>query len=108
LGPAVNISAADRGIRNVLFDPASLIRSPFVRSKVRTETFGMLTIQGLGYFKRCRAWFHSQMFRLPSLSKIVIYLDQFALSSIMKALNPHTKPYNGGIDPFWNAFQETR
>src|SRR5260370_17001058 len=84
------------------FDPASLIRPPFVRCpRCAQETFGILTIQGLNYFKRCRACFHSQMFRLPSLTKKVIYLDQFALSNIMKALNPDTKAYKRGIDPFW-------
>ena len=90
------------GIEMFDFDPASLIRPPFVRCpNCAQETFGILTIQGLNYFKRCRACFHSQMFRLPSLRKKVIYLDQFALSNIMKALNPDTKAYKRGVDPFW-------
>ena len=84
------------------FDPASLIRPPFARCpKCAQESFGILMIQGLNYFRRCRACFHSQMFRLPRLRKKVIYLDQFALSNIMKALNPDTKAHKRGIDPFW-------
>ena len=40
------------------------------------------------------------MFRLPLLAKKVIYLDQFALSHIMKALNPETDAYKRAMDPF--------
>lgn len=43
----------------------------------------------------------SQMFMLPPLVKKVIYLDQFALSNVMKALNPNTDAYKRGMDPFW-------
>src|SRR5262249_50404659 len=43
----------------------------------------------------------SQMFVLPRLIKKVIYLDQFALSNIMKALNPNTDAYKKGMDSFW-------
>lgn len=84
------------------FDPASLIRPPFLLCpKCATETFGIVAIQGHVYFRRCRTCMFSQMFMLPPLRKKVIYLDQFALSNIMKALNPDTKAYKKGMDPFW-------
>src|SRR5688572_4033709 len=84
------------------FDPTSLIRPPFVRCpKCAEETFGVLMIQGRSYFRRCRACSFSQMFRLPSVEKRVIYLDQFALSNIMKALNPDTEAHKKGMDSFW-------
>lgn len=39
---------------------------------------------------------------LPELNKKVIYLDQFAISNMMKALNPETKAFKDKrVDPYW-------
>lgn len=44
---------------------------------------------------------------LPRLNKKVIYLDQFVISNMMKALNPETKAYRKGtIDQFWLTLYE--
>lgn len=84
------------------FDPTSLIRPPFIHCpKCAEQTFGMASIGGNYYFRRCKACFFGRMFTLPALCKKVIYLDQFALSNMMKALNPDTKAHKKGIDLFW-------
>ncbi len=39
---------------------------------------------------------------LPELNKKIIYIDQFAISNMMKAINPKTKAYKKGtLDGFW-------
>ncbi|ETT67434.1 hypothetical protein BSK66_29365 [Paenibacillus odorifer] len=41
-------------------------------------------------------------YSLPILNKKIIYLDQFAISNMMKALNPHMRSNKEGkVDEFW-------
>lgn len=59
------------------------------------------------FTRRCRDCWHTQTYSLPALKKRVIYLDQLALSEMMKALNPQTKAHQKGrTDPFWIALFE--
>lgn len=67
------------------------------------------------YLRRCRECFYPHpargdsmiRFALPKLNKKVIYIDQFAISNMMKALNPQTKAYQKGtIDQFWLRLYE--
>jgi hypothetical protein len=60
------------------------------------------------YLRRCKECFfpqgteHSALYSLPKLSKKIIYLDQFAISNMMKALNSKTKASKKGeLDKFW-------
>lgn len=45
-------------------------------------------ITGSGYVRRCRACMKDQRFDLPALDKKLLYLDQFAISKLMKVLHP--------------------
>lgn len=56
----------------------------------REESFGVLMISGHRYTRRCKACRHTQTFPLPPLKKRVVYLDQFVLSNIVKAIDPDT------------------
>jgi len=60
------------------------------------------------YCRRCRECFFPRgggpaaRYPLPELDKKIIYVDQFAISNMMKALNPQTKPYQKrSLDEFW-------
>ena len=60
------------------------------------------------YCRRCKDCFFprgtepASSYPLPELNKKVVYVDQFAISNMMKALNPQTKPYKKGtLDEFW-------
>ncbi len=56
---------------------------------------------------RCRACWRTQHFGLPQVTKKVIYLDQNAISNMMKALNPKTDAHRDGrVDPFWQTLFE--
>ena len=56
-------------------------------------------ISGQGYTKRCKECWFTEGYDLPSLNKKVIYLDQFVISEMMKAL----KRREEGREPdqFW-------
>ncbi len=64
-------------------------------------------ITGQHYLRRCRECLRpkgnerASMYPLPPLKKKVVYLDQFAISNLMNALNPATKAHQKGVDEFW-------
>jgi len=52
--------------------------------------------------RRCKNCWYTSNFPLPRLNKKVIYIDQFAVSNMMKVLNPKTKAYQKEtLDSFW-------
>ena len=90
------------------FDPKDLIQPPFIRCpQCGSEVFGVLYIQGHHFFRRCRECWHSQSYRLPLVTKKVLYLDQFAISNMMFALNPKSSAHHRGtLDAFWLSLFE--
>lgn len=101
-----NPSPADLYLK---INPSVFISPPFVECpKCRQKTFGVLSVSDHQYARRCKACLYPKgnerggIFPLPEITKKVIYLDQFAISNMMKALNTET-PANrkGQLDPFW-------
>lgn len=91
-------------MKEVVFDPRQLILPPYwTCPKCKTKnSYGVLTIYDNSYERRCKKCMYTCTYKLPSLKKKVIYMDQFAFSNMMKALNPHTKAYEkGDNDDFW-------
>lgn len=84
-------------------DPRVFIMPPFYDCpKCNQQSYGVLSIERKGFTRRCRECWHTQDFALPSLEKKVIYLDQLAISEMMKAINPNNKANQSGrVDPFW-------
>jgi hypothetical protein len=72
------------------FDPRDFISPPYKTCpKCGQETFGVLTISGNSYSRRCLACWHMvHRFALPKLQKKIIYLDQYVVSNLMKLDNP--------------------
>ena len=66
-------------------------------------SFGIWIIGRDRYHRRCKeCLYQGPAVPLPDLSKKVIYLDQFAISNIMKASNHNTKAHiSGTLDPFY-------
>lgn len=98
-------------MRTIKIDPRVFISAPYVTCpKCKKETFGVLTIHDHHYNRRCRECFFPNPHEgerwsrdLPTIRKKVIYLDQLAISNMMKALNPETKAnqqgkYQAGTD----------
>jgi len=75
--------------RTITIDPKMFISKPFTKCPKcnKEESFGSLIISGGHHTKKCRECWHSQSFKLPPLDKKVIYLDQFVISNMMKAIN---------------------
>lgn len=101
-------------MKSFKFDPRIFIRPPYIKCpKCGKDSFGILTIGAHQYYRRCKECFYpkgnepSESYPLPELKKRIIYLDQFALSNIMKADNPNIKAYKKGrLDNFWFTLSE--
>lgn len=93
------------------FDPRQLIAGPYINCPVCSQqTFGVLYIDGKSYMRRCNRFecWHFQSYPLWPLEKKVIYIDQFGISNMMKALNPATKGHARAVgEPLWMELFET-
>lgn len=92
-------------------DPRDFIGSPFkICPKCGKSEFGVL-VPSVGpdsYTRRCRSCWHTVELPLPAIRKKVIYIDQSALSNIMKVLSPEIQGHgNAAADPFWWELYET-
>jgi hypothetical protein len=68
------------------------------------NTFGVLLLgsRGNGYGRECYRCGYSAGFQLPEINKKLIYLDQFFISNITKALDPDSKSHERAMkQPFW-------
>ncbi len=73
-------------------DPRDFITAPFlVCPKCKEEAFGVLNVQSRSYTRRCRSCLHKERILLPELNKRIIYLDQLAISELLKAIHPDTR-----------------
>lgn len=72
------------------FDPRKMITSPLETCPFcgAAEEFGLLSVHGRGYAKRCRGCMQDESYDLPSVEKRLVYLDQHAISHMAKALHP--------------------
>ena len=72
-----------------VFDPRVFISKPYLRCPKchKAEAFGTNWISGNGFTRRCKECFFIEGYKLPKLNKTVIYLDQFVISLMMKAIN---------------------
>ena len=96
---------------NIIIDPREFINPPYIKCpKCGKESFGVLMISNYHYNRRCNECFYPNprrgepqaIFPLPRLVKKIIYVDQFAISNMMKILNPHSKAYQKeAINEFW-------
>lgn len=91
------------GVKTITIDPRMFINEPFLPCpKCGKNSFGVLSIYGHHYSRRCRECWYSANFDLPQLNKKIIYIDQFAISEMMKVLNPDSSRTRAGtIDDFW-------
>ena len=101
-------------MKTIKLDPRIFISPPYIKCpKCGKESFGILMICDYHYCRRCKECFFPRgtepaaSYPLPELNKKIIYVDQFAISNMMKALNPKTKTHKKGtLDKFWvNLFE---
>ncbi|EMK01234.1 MULTISPECIES: hypothetical protein [unclassified Leptospira] len=95
--------------KEIIFDPKDFINPPYWNCpKCQAHgSFGVLSIGVLSYRRRCKSCLFSETYSLPQLNKKVIYLDQMAVSEMMKALNSGNKANKEGkVDPYWKILFE--
>lgn len=88
-----------------------LIHGPYIKCpKCGKNSFSVAIICDHHYFRRCTECFYPDYYKgergvkysLPKLNKKVIYIDQFAISNMMKFLNPSVKSHEKvKSDIFW-------
>jgi hypothetical protein len=95
--------------KTITISPRDFITGPYEKCFTCGQNeFGILGIHDTSYTRRCRHCLHMMTFGLPELKKKVIYIDQFAISNIMKVLNPDAKGHERtAAEPFWRELYET-
>ena len=92
--------------------PQDLIRAPYWNCPFchAEAVFGVLSVGGHSYTRRCKNCWEICYFELPPLQPRVLYLDQFFLSNVVKTLDPATEPSRRQrVDPlgfYRNAFEK--
>lgn len=79
---------------------------PYVKCpRCKKQSLGILSIYSDRYHRRCESCSYApEAIPLPPLNKKVIYLDQMAISNMMKATNVADKAHQRATkDPFWQA-----
>ena len=91
--------------RSIKFDPRDFIRPPYhICPSCRQKEFGVLSIRNNTYDRRCRNCFNTSTYHLPDITKKVVLIDQFAISNMMKSINPDMKAHKkGDLDPYWKG-----
>ena len=83
----------------------SMFRKPFIKCPFCSEVqFGVAIVNGNRYFRRCNNCFRptghekSYEYTLPPVSKKIIYLDQFAVSNMMKSVKKRKESGTSAAD----------
>lgn len=98
----------------ITISPKDFINGPYIKCpKCGKNSFGILMICDHHYNRRCSECYYPQgheplvTYPLPPLHKKVVYIDQFAISNMMKFLNPNTKAHQKGkVNSFWGMLFE--
>ena len=93
----------------IRLDPRDFIKPPYqICPNCKSNQYGVLNIFDTHYTRRCKNCWHTKSYTLPQIHKKIIYLDQFSISNMMKAINPATINHQKGrIGSFWrNLFEK--
>ncbi len=73
----------------ITIDPKMFINKPYIKCPncKKENSFGVLMINSSQFVRKCLECKHHETYPLPELNKTVIYLDQFVISNMMKAIN---------------------
>jgi hypothetical protein len=95
--------------QTIRIDPRDFIMGPHLRCpKCGAEKYGVLDVGRTQCTRRCRDCLYTGTVHLPELKKKIVYIDQFAISNIMKLLSPEIKGHERAVsEPFWNELFET-
>lgn len=96
-------------VKEIKIDPKMFISPPYQKCPkcCQPDTFGTLMVNDDSFTRRCSSCWHTDSIPLPELNKKVIYIDQFAISNMMKSLNTKTDANKKGrVDIFWRTLFE--
>lgn len=86
----------------IIIDPRILISPPYIAcvNCKKENCYGVLMVNSKSFTRRCRECWFIETYKLPPLTKKIIYLDQFAVSEMMKAVNKRLGK-SAKIDQYW-------
>lgn len=88
-------------------DPRLFIRPPFRRCpNCEEEELGVARVGGSFVTRRCRRCLRAVRERLPEVDKNIVYLDQMAVSNIVKTLDPAGGKDETARDGYWRELFE--
>lgn len=95
-------------VGKITITPQMFINPPYIDCPYcKKKEFGVTTIYRDSYSRRCRNCLKSLRFNLPTLKKKIVYLDQMAISEMMKLLNPNIKAdRKARVKPIWRQLFE--
>lgn len=101
-------------VQPLSFSVRDLISPPFVACpRCNRDAYGILSIHTNSYSRMCRDCLYPRgsddqaWIALPKLKKKIIYLDQNAISEMMKAINPEVESRRRTrVDPRWRTLFE--
>jgi hypothetical protein len=98
-----------RNTRTIRIDPRDFIMKPYLRCpQCGAEEYGVLSVSDTRCERRCRACWYTATVYLPLIKKRIVYVNQLALSNIMKFLSPEVKGHERACaEPFWKELFET-
>jgi hypothetical protein len=92
----------------ITINPRDFIMGPFLTCpKCGALDLGVLSVSDTRCERRCRICWYTTTVRLPQLKKKIVYIDQSAISNIMKVLSPEVKGHARAVsEPFWKELFE--
>lgn len=86
-----------------MIDIRDLIGGPYVDCpQCAKPSFGVLSVHAMSYTRKCRECLYREEFHLWPLEREVLYIDQFAISNMMKALNTTINSHDKAlVNPLW-------
>ncbi len=96
-------------MKQVTISPDMFISAPYDTCPKcgKADSFGVSNSVGRDmYSRKCKACLYSESYKLPKLNKKIIYIDQFAISDMMKAINKKTGKTDKVNKDFVKLFSE--
>lgn len=92
----------------IQFNPSMFIQQPYILCpNCDKNTLGVLTISKEYYQRKCKNCGFDLYKNLPKIMKNIIYIDQFGISNMVKAIHPTMlSKRKSKIDQFWRLLFE--
>ncbi|MCA9379866.1 hypothetical protein KC675_01670 [Candidatus Dojkabacteria bacterium] len=94
-------------MKKLKITPEMFVSKPFIKCpKCGEDVYGRLMINRRSFVRRCNNCMHSESYKLPDIKKKIIYLDQMAISNMMKSIRTTDPKKQTQIQNEWKVMFE--